>query len=641
MYFEGRSGEADEVGRVAGAGEILPLPRNTQSAATATSHMRGLAAVLARYPTTVQHAIRQECLERLDILGRYDAVMRRFQRGVDEGLEDADAPPDILVQLQGRLAENADMIRRTVKSAEQAQVIVDALEDEDYRGALSLPVDEEDAAFAHDGATDGPSARMWRRKLDTRKASRKVLGKEKPLVPSRTGDKTVWDSIELAKRDSTAGLSYYQLQQRKYGRNRRGSTAVAGAWEEVFGVRRKPAPVPPPVIPSAPRASGHERTPPAGHKTHEVPRASGQERALAAGRKTHEVPPAEEGEGSTIAHARAVLSAVIHAAKGGDDDSSLLGEEEHAPRSHGADLAFDRSGPRSVSSFRGRGTPSVFTTGDIGAVLPTIRRTAAAVSVVSKQNASGIGAVLASLPLKAQQAARLLCAELAELVSRYETTYERHVEALGREPDDDEELPDVLRSIDRAVASTRDALVRAVGDVRAHALIEIVQDPDTRAAMGLGAESEDFQETEEDARLWRRRLGRFKSRLFDPSSDEAVDEYGGSGQPSAGRDLFGASARSKREGADNVSYYQRQQKKYGRGRRGSTSYSGAWEDIFSSQDTPGSGAPRDGEEVDSSDEALRLAQEAAASGDPSKVLELASRLAGMHGGASKLFSPMH
>ena len=39
---------------------------------------------------------------------------------------------------------------------------------------------------------------------------------------------------ELNARDPEEGLSYYQKQTLRYGRARRGSTSIAGAWEAVF-----------------------------------------------------------------------------------------------------------------------------------------------------------------------------------------------------------------------------------------------------------------------------------------------------------------------------------------------------------------------------------------------------------------------
>ena len=50
--------------------------------------------------------------------------------------------------------------------------------------------------------------------------------------PTRLGNKSVWDHLDSADKD--AKLSYFQRQQVKYGRGRRGSTAVAGAWESVL-----------------------------------------------------------------------------------------------------------------------------------------------------------------------------------------------------------------------------------------------------------------------------------------------------------------------------------------------------------------------------------------------------------------------
>jgi hypothetical protein len=50
--------------------------------------------------------------------------------------------------------------------------------------------------------------------------------------PNNTGGRDIFN--ELNTKDPEEGLSYYQKQQLKYGRSRRGSTSIAGAWEQVF-----------------------------------------------------------------------------------------------------------------------------------------------------------------------------------------------------------------------------------------------------------------------------------------------------------------------------------------------------------------------------------------------------------------------
>ncbi|KAA0148866.1 hypothetical protein FNF29_06340 [Cafeteria roenbergensis] len=746
MSVAARPRDADALGRQVGSSDAVPLPRNTQSAVTAARHTRGLAAILARWPIMKQHAIRQVCVERLDLLGRIDAVKSRIADAVGQGLAaEWDEKPDMLVALEHRLQENHETLTRTVGSAEGARVIEDALEGEEYRTKFGLPVASE--AAARDGGAadeslaagglvedeDDTRARVWRRRLDTRKASRRELGSRSRPAHSTTtkrGDRAVWDNItmEQAEADSSH-LSYYQRQTRKYGRQRRGSTAVAGAWEIVFasgvppdsaasqaggasvagggggagrgyfsasqsvadapdvesfsGYRAEeasaaaaarvaelaermqrpslapgagaaqagapPAPSSPPkgravhgaaahgAAARAPGAQGAARAPSdGGQPAPRSPDRSGEfespsARAARAAREASDRAGQDGGEGTAIARAIAALEAAEQASPQGirppraprtsggaapgalpaaavrpppaSSSASTSASALHQPASGpgsstgslehtGVKLARRGSSRRSArggaasqaTSGRMDGdSVSGFTTGDLDAVMPVMRRTASAASVAAQTAENPAAAVLADLPLRAHRAARLLCSEMAELVARYETAYDRHVEALGREPEDGEALPDVLLGIDAAVADTRDALVRAVGQDRAQTLVEMVGDPDARIAMGLAEESEDFQETEEDARLWRRKLGRFKSRTFQAGVGAAAEEAAAATTgraPPSGREPFGAASADPRQSAENVSYYRRQARKYGRGRRGSTAHEGAWDAIF-------------------------------------------------------------
>jgi len=264
-----------------------------------------------------------------------------------------------------------------------------------------------------------------------------------------------------------------------------------------------------------------------------------------------------------------------------------------------------RSGSNGRGSFRGSqamgGAASVassrrdgasvggFTTGDLHTVLPVMRRTASAASVMAQEGLTETQRLLVSMPLKQQRATRLLCSELAELVSRYQTAYDR---CAGDDMDDDAPLPDVLLGINAAVEDTTAALVRVVGPQVAVQFIRLIEDDDVRAAMGLGGESEEFQEDGTEARVWRRRLARFKSRRFEGGIGAAAEEAEAAKRgvvPPSGRDLFGSKGRDPRAGSDNVSYYRKQTRKYGRGRRGSTAYQGAWDSVFAEQKSQGHG----------------------------------------------------
>lgn len=738
MSVAARPRDADALGRQIGSSDAVPLPRNTQSAVTAAKHTRGLAAILARWPIMKQHAIRQVCVERLDLLGRIDAVQSRIADAVGQGLAaEGDEKPDMLISLEHRLQENHETLARTVGSAEGARVIEDALEDDEYRTKFGLPVASEAAArdggaaddsmppggFAEDD--DDTRARVWRRRLDTRKASRRELGSRSRPTHSTTtkrGDRAVWDNITMEQSEADSShLSYYQRQTRKYGRQRRGSTAVAGAWEIVFapgvapdsaasqaggasadgggtgrgffsasesvvnapdadaftGYRaeessaaaaarvaelaermQRPSlapgagsvPASAPAAPSSPsrgrttrgatRAAGAQDAAPTpadgGASASRSPDRPGEfespsTRAARAAREVSAWAGEDGDEGTAIARAIAALEAAEQASPQGirpprapkgsggaapgtlpaaairpppaSGSASTTGSAPHHPASGAGSStgSLEHTGTAAARRFSSRRSApgggvsqatsgrmdgdSVggFTTGDLAAVMPVMRRTASAASVAAQAAENPAAAVLADLPLRAHRAARLLCSEMAELVARYETAYDRHVEALGREPEDGEALPDVLLGIDAAVADTRDALVRAVGQDRAQTLVEMVGDPDARIAMGLAEESEDFQETEEDARLWRRKLGRYKSRTFQAGVGAAAEEAAAATTgraPPSGREPFGAASVDPRQSAENVSYYRRQARKYGRGRRGSTAHEGAWDAIF-------------------------------------------------------------
>jgi len=185
--------------------------------------------------------------------------------------------------------------------------------------------------------------------------------------------------------------------------------------------------------------------------------------------------------------------------------------------------------------------------------------------------------LLASLPVRLQHAARLNVTEMAELLERYEAAYDRWEMHLGRPIEDNDDVPQVMTQIDRRVAEVRDRLVLITGPENAKKLLRLAQDPEARAAMGLGAESEDEDNTVEGARLFRRRLATFKSFRLDTSGSEQSTPHD-QGTASGGRMLW--NNLRTRDPMDELSYYERSRLKYGRGRRGSTTHVGAWSGIL-------------------------------------------------------------
>lgn len=202
----------------------MQLPRNTLSAAPGHRHARGLDAVLLAFDRKVQLALRSLCIERLELEARKRAMLDRIVSSTATG--GTSRTPEVLVTLNTKILDNDSSIRR-LAGATGAATILDSLKDPEILAGLQLEVPTEEAAGA-DGGGDEDSARVWRRKLDTQRAARtdaafRHAGHD---APSATGDRDLHNV--LASRKEEDGLSYYQRQQLKYGRGRRGSTSVAG-----------------------------------------------------------------------------------------------------------------------------------------------------------------------------------------------------------------------------------------------------------------------------------------------------------------------------------------------------------------------------------------------------------------------------
>lgn len=206
------------------AESFMLLPRNTLSAAPGHRHARGLDAVLLAFDRKVQLALRSLCIERLELEARKRAMLERIVSSTAVG--GTSRTPEVLVTLNTKILDNDSNIRRLAGSA-GAATILDSLKDPEILAGLQLEVPTEEAAAA-EGGGDEDAARVWRRKLDTQRAARsdapfRHTGHDSPSV---TGDRDLHNVLASKKEED--GLSYYQRQQLKYGRGRRGSTSVAG-----------------------------------------------------------------------------------------------------------------------------------------------------------------------------------------------------------------------------------------------------------------------------------------------------------------------------------------------------------------------------------------------------------------------------
>lgn len=203
--------------------EFARLPRNTLSAIPAHRHARGLQAVLVSFDRKVQQAIRRLCFERISIEARLRAERERLAAIEQRLMRD----PDVLERLVVALKDNEYNIRRLAGDA--TPHIIAALHDPVIQDGLQLAVPTED-----DTATE-TEARVWRRKLQSIPLPVRLTQPYRYTThdsPTNKGAKDLHN--ELSKRTGEEGLSYYQKQQLRYGRGRRGSTSIAGAWEDVF-----------------------------------------------------------------------------------------------------------------------------------------------------------------------------------------------------------------------------------------------------------------------------------------------------------------------------------------------------------------------------------------------------------------------
>jgi hypothetical protein len=232
----GRSGAAKSVitAFTVNTSGVLAMPRHTLSAKGAVSKSRGMEAMLNSFPKMKQYAVREMAFDIAELVIRKETIEARM---ADDPLRRADdPPPKILLEVEEALGER---VRRLVKLAgpEGAELVIAAVNDPVTREAMGLnTVEDEDEV--REEAGDEDAARVWRRKLESRHVQplRGVRGESAAALhddPTSTGGKDLHNLLNRA--DPLDQMSYYQKQQFKYGRGRRGSTSIAGAWEVLFG----------------------------------------------------------------------------------------------------------------------------------------------------------------------------------------------------------------------------------------------------------------------------------------------------------------------------------------------------------------------------------------------------------------------
>jgi hypothetical protein len=153
-----------------------------------------------------------------------------------------------LQSVEAAIVERLQRLHRLVGKA-GVDLILATVTDPAFKETLGLVAEREEdfeagggglmtASVVGAGRVDAEEvgARVWRRRLDASKVqpARTAVGGTAARHDDATsrGARQVWN--DLNRDDPESRLSYYQQQQVRYGRARRGSTSVAGAWEQVF-----------------------------------------------------------------------------------------------------------------------------------------------------------------------------------------------------------------------------------------------------------------------------------------------------------------------------------------------------------------------------------------------------------------------
>ena len=193
--------------------DILRLHRHTLAAKVGKEHLRGVDAILASFPKTKQFAIREQCRDILEYEAKLNAILERIEEGREE--------PEVTNVIRNEIKERKWRLKRL--AGDSTELLLEFLKNPENKEAFELIVENED------DIEDEEEARKWRRRyLNTK--SRTFMNVEASFVahnhPTTKGKKELWNRLETESRDDD--LSYYERQQLRYGRARRGSTSIAG-----------------------------------------------------------------------------------------------------------------------------------------------------------------------------------------------------------------------------------------------------------------------------------------------------------------------------------------------------------------------------------------------------------------------------
>lgn len=622
---------------------FLRLGRMTPSVMRRVQYERGIDALFASFPKSDQLAIRQLCFEYLDVKHRRQLVLKRL------GTESfPHGKPEVLLTIEQQAADAESLLRRKAGSAYGS--LVAALEDPEIQEAMatSNPFTEEEEV------EEGSQARVWRRRLANRSWKRVAKGYRSTTHdhPTRSGSRSIWQAINTY--DDTQELSYYQKQQLKYGAGRRGSTAVAGSWEQIWGTDTAPKPAQAtitskeePSVAAAAAAAAEAKAlsgpdaqyiTPGQHAASQAEWASSQPRpsppqapAGAPSSVSDEAIQALLDQASTVVSEYAAEtgdSSVLQAPPPPPDTAALLQQADAVaasasspppppasssgaqagpppPRPVAAAASYrpatlsaapdatepvrrresvggmtQRTAAKSVGARSVGGASQAFTlSGDAAnAILPVVRTTPSAAAKRAKSK--GLEAVMARHGVREQHMIREMALDVAELLHRIETIESR----LAEDPLYDEavsEPPEVLGLLEDELAEAKERMYERLEPDEVSIILSSLSDADTRMEMGLVPESEEWaqSEGEDAARVWRRKILRMKHQKISRGRYTGMHD---TITPDGGRDLW--NELNTRDPDAGQSYYQKQQRKYGRGRRGSTAIAGAWAVFFAEQD---------------------------------------------------------
>ena len=204
------------------ASRLFHSARLTQSARPLSRGARGIDALIASFSPLVQNSIRQLLAERAELAAESRELESRLE-GVDQP---SAALPLVLQEKRHQLDEVAARLQR-LAGREAAAVFLEAARLADAAG-----VDDDEASAQMSAGGDADAAAVAsRRHMVAARSAVSSARLEPHDLPTATGGRDVHNA---RPEDHT---SYYQSQQLKYGRGRRGSSSIAGAaaWDGVWG----------------------------------------------------------------------------------------------------------------------------------------------------------------------------------------------------------------------------------------------------------------------------------------------------------------------------------------------------------------------------------------------------------------------